>query len=380
MSAERRKTAMPTLLVSGASGTLGQAFIAAARERWRDASIICLVRSDAAATEILAAAGTHRDNISFAKADLTDERSVADAALTIGRLGRVVGVHAAADVSWDRTTEELTALNVHGASHFYDLLAMVATEPRMVYLSTAYANGTQWAHRNGYEETKTQAEALLRAKSVRMPLSVFACSLVVGDSQTGAIARYSGVYPMLRFLAELQPPFLVGRKTGLLDLVPLDWVTEELVLLCDEQMRGAPPRDVVAAAGRNNGMSLERTVRLAEERINLFRRRHGLAPMQPTPILRGRQWAFLQRSLKAWQPTQLKLSEFRYFERLMEIYGAYSESDDVRPSAGIRHGAINAEEFMPIVFDDWLETHADRLLSRQRRPVGTKRSVNEQTA
>ncbi len=353
--------AKQAIVVTGASGALGLEFIGEAAQRWTD--IICLLRSPSAASAVLNAAGDYRHRIRIVQADLTDRESMQAAAREIGALPRALGVHAAADVSWERSASDMAGLNVDGARNFGQLMLDTVTEPRLIYLSTAYTSTQDWTYRNGYEETKAQAEILLRSMFEGHPFSVFACSLVVGHSQTGAITRHNGIYPMLRFLAEFKPPFLVGKKTGQLDLVPVNWVVDELLALCDEHLRGDAPRDVIAAAGPGGRIAYERMVRLAEERINLFRVAHGHDPMIQTPILKGRQWAFLQRSLRAWQPAGIGLGDFRLLERLLRAYGIYSESDTVRDPVGVTQPPPSPEMFMPVVIDRWLEDHQDRLVA-----------------
>jgi len=353
------------IVLTGASGAIGQEFLARALALWPGCRIICLLRSDEAMATARRIAGERAGRLRLVKADLTDPASMAAAAAEIGRFGSIVGVHAAADVSWERGADEMAALNVAGTLHFAELLRRISDAPRMIYLSTAYTQAQDWAYRNGYETTKAEAERRLAAECGDIAVSTFACSLVVGDSAEGRIGRYNGIYPILRFLAEFGPPFLVGKKTAMLDIVPVDWVARELALLTAEQMSGLPPRDIVAAAGRDRKIAFERVVRIGEAGIAAFDDRHGLPRAEPVPILRSRQWAFLKRSLKAWQPPELSVGDFRYFERLLQVYGVYSESDTVRDAHGIAEPAPLPERFLPVVVERWIADHADRLVARR---------------
>lgn len=312
-------------------------------------------------------AGAAPGTLRFVEADLVDAASMTRAAAEIGSLGGVLGVHAAADVSWEKTAEEMSELNVDGTFLFAELLCSISSAPRLVYLSTAYTGTEGWTYRNGYEVTKAEAERRLRAEFGHIPTSTFACSLVVGNTTDGQIGRYNGIYPILRFLAEFAPPFLVGRKDAMLDVVPIDWVCDELTDLCADQIAGGGPRTVIAAAGPERRTSFERLVRIGEERLAAFDDLHGLPRAEPIPILRSRQWAFLKRSLKAWQPPDIAVGDFRYFERLLQIYGTYFENDAVRDPVCISFDAPNPETFLPVVVDRWLNDHADRLISRRRK-------------
>ena len=368
------------LIVTGASGALGTAFVQRALETWPQVRIACLLRSEAAGDQLRQQAGAHADRLIILKADLTDAASMQAAADEFGSVGDAVGIHAAADVSWDKTADDVRGLNVDGALLFQEFMRATAARPRLIYLSTAYTRMYDWDYRNGYEETKAEAERTLRAHTGDMPFSAFACSLVVGDSRTGRIARYNGIYPVLRFLAEFTPPFLVGRKTGQHDLVPLDWVTDGLIELAGTQLRGEDARDVVASAGPGSRIGFEQMVRLCEDRINHFRAMHDMAVIAPTPILRSRQWAFLQRSLKAWEPPDIKVGDFRYFERLLKVYGIYSESDLVRDPENVARPAPAPETYMATVIDRWIDDHAERLISRKHRAGGMLEKRHERTS
>ncbi|NOR61559.1 MAG: NAD-dependent epimerase/dehydratase family protein [Rhodobacteraceae bacterium] len=356
----------PTLLISGGSGAIGQAFVAVAGKRWPGARLICLVRSEKAAETIRCAAGP-QTRIEPLIADLTDPVSMATAGSHLGQLGSVLGVHAAADVSWERSADEMADLNVNGSLLFLELLRQVSDAPRLVYLSTAYTQVEDWTYRNGYEITKANAERRIAQEARDIPVSTFACSLVVGDSRNGQIGRYNGIYPILKFLADYAPPFLVGKRSAKLDIVPVDWVCSELAVLCEEQFEQAPARNVIAASGVDTRISFERIVRIGEDQIAKFDSKLGLPRAQAVPVVKSRQWAFLKRCLHAWEPPEVTLSDFRYFERLLQVYGTYAENDKVRDPVGISCAAPDPENFLPIVVDRWLEDHAPRLEKRRRK-------------
>lgn len=354
-----------TFILSGASGAIGQVFLARLLNHWPDSPVICLVRSEAACELIRKAAGPVSRNIRFVAADLIDPAMVRNAAREIGLVGPVLGVHAAADVSWERSAEEMASLNVEGTSRFAELLGTISASPRMVYLSTAYTRTENWTYRNGYEETKAEAERRLITQFECLPISTFACSLVVGSTTDGQIGRYNGIYPVVRFLAELAPPFLVGRKDAMLDIVPVDWVCDELVRLCTGQIAGKRPLKVVAAAGPGRRIAFERLVRITEDRIASFFGRHGLSQAEPVPIIKNRQWSFLKRSLERWQPPELSIGDFRQFERLMRVYGSYSENMTVLDPVHTARRAPDPEHYLPKVVDRWLNDHTARIIRRR---------------
>lgn len=229
------------VLLSGASGTVGIPLAAALLSRDAELRLVCVLRS-AKARAALHEGLPHalRSRLEVVEADLMDDASIDEAIRAAGTAGShetpTIGVHLAADVSWDKSCEEMQQINVRGTHNFARLLLASSARPHMIYVSTAYTQTHDWEYRNGYEESKALAERSLRNDfGARLPISTFSCSLVVGDSRTGEIARFNGLYPLIKFLAAFNPPFLVGNKDGLLDIVPVDWVVAELhamVLRC----------------------------------------------------------------------------------------------------------------------------------------------------
>lgn len=359
---------MLTLIVTGASGALGLRFVRDWLRAHTDCRIVALFRSQQAADVCLQTLpAKSRGALIRVIADLSDPVSLQMAAATLPAIDRAVAVHLAADVAWDRTFDEMRALNVDGSLHFCDFVARVARQPHFIYVSTAFTRTHDWVYRNGYEESKAAGERALRKRFASiMPVSVFSCSLVVGDSADGAIGRFHGLYPLIRFIAALSPPFLVGNRAGRFDLVPIDWVVGELIQLAERCAVGAAASEVVAAAG-DARLSYERVIRIVEARIDLARDAVGLPALTPVPILRSRQWAFLKRSLAAWRPEGVSASDFRYFERLLQIYGVYAESETVRAPLNVTRDAPSAELFLPRAVDYWLSHSPDARSCLRRR-------------
>ena len=355
-----------TLVISGASGAIGTRLIHAAAALPANITLVPLFRSVESRNAMLAACPPHlASRFRPALADITMPETLQTVARTIRDGQPVIGIHAAADVAWDKSFAEVQNVNVNGSLNFSRAIAAASPSPRLIYVSTAYTRAVGWTYRNGYEESKAAAERALR-REFQGALSVFSCSLVVGCSRTGAIARHNGLYPLLRFMALAAPPFLVGRPEGLLDIVPVDWIADEILGLTRRQIKGDPPQDRVAAAGSHR-IRFDQVIRLIEARVNVFRKSLGLGPTDPVPILRVRQWEFLRRALTTWQPPDIPLSDFRYFERLLQIYRDYTESDTVRPPEGIDRPSPAPEAVLPVIVDRWLSDHSELLAAKLRR-------------
>ncbi|MDU8644262.1 SDR family oxidoreductase [Pseudomonas syringae group sp. 26L6] len=356
-----------TLIITGASGALGSWFVRDWLSQHPESHVIALCRSGQAASRCLQDLQVDsRSRLECRIADLTDAASLNALADTMPAIESATAVHLAADVAWDKTFEEMHELNVEGAQLFCGFVQKLVRKPHFIYVSTAFTQCEGWTYRNGYEESKAAAERGLRETFGRqMPISVFSCSLVIGATSDGAISRFHGLYPLIRFINTFSPPFLVGNRQGLFDLVPIDWVVDELIHLVSHCVAGGDAREVVASAG-DARLPYEQVIRIIESRVDRARQAAGVAPLTPAPILRSRQWAFLKRSLVAWRPEGISTRDFRYFERLLQIYGVYAESDLVRPPLNVRHPAPSAEIFLPRAVDYWLAHAPDARLSLDR--------------
>ncbi|WP_448195450.1 SDR family oxidoreductase [Pseudomonas aeruginosa] len=353
------------LILTGANGTLGIPLVRSLLQQRPQFHLLCLLRTQTSCDELaMTLSAVERARVEFLVVDICDAGAMAAAAENRPKLERALGIHLAADVSWDKSCEDMTALNVGGSENFCRFLLRQADRPVLIYVSTAYTQVEDWEYRNGYEESKAMAERSLRANyGERISISTFSCSLVVGDSQTGAISRFHGLYPLIRFLAGFSPPFLVGNKSGLLDIVPLDWVVDELQAMIIRLAASGVAEQVVASAG-DKRIGYEDLVRLVENQLGKAREAVGLDAQDPVPILKSRQWDFLKRSLSAWSPEGISKNEFRYFERLLQVYGVYASSDRVRAPLNVSRSSPDPVEFLPQVIKFWLQQHPRAFRSR----------------
>jgi len=132
-------------------------------------------------------------------------------------------------------------VNVDGTTNVLDFCREQPHLRRLQYVSTCYVSGRfegEFAEdtldagqvfRNHYEETKYEAELLVRkAMADGVPATIYRPGIVVGDSQTGATQKYDGPYFLATFLAR-QASIAVVPAVGDADrvrvcLVPRDFV------------------------------------------------------------------------------------------------------------------------------------------------------------
>jgi thioester reductase-like protein len=174
-------------------------------------------------------------------------------------------IHHSAQVSYlgvDRKTAE--SVNVGGAREVLELAYACKDLKALVFHSTAHVSGDRTglvledeldagqSFRNVVEETKARAEKLMRASMARVPIVVVRPSIVVGDSQTGEIDRFDGVYLLILLIVTSPPDFalpLPGRGDAPLNIVPIDYVARaELAIGRDPRAVGGTYHIVDPAA------------------------------------------------------------------------------------------------------------------------------------
>jgi long-chain acyl-CoA synthetase len=155
-------------------------------------------------------------------------------------------VHGAASVSFDLELSRSREINVEGTRRmlaFAELSRLQGALRRFTYISTAYVAGTHRGvfgeddldvgqrFRNPYEQSKHEAELVVRAYAGRLPITVVRPSIVVGDRHSGWTASFNVLYWPLRALAKGSYPMLPARRGAPVDVVSVDYVAEAIVAL-----------------------------------------------------------------------------------------------------------------------------------------------------
>jgi thioester reductase-like protein len=171
-------------------------------------------------------------------------------------------VHCAASVSFDLPLDDARAVNTGGAARIADLAARAAARGdglrRLVHVSTAYVAGEREGafgeddvtldvpFRNTYEQTKHEAEQLLRARRPELPLQIVRPSIVVGERTTGWTRSFNVLYWPLKMFAHGRLPVVPAVADAPVDVVPVDYVADTVLGLA-----GAPMGTYHAVAGRH---------------------------------------------------------------------------------------------------------------------------------
>jgi nucleoside-diphosphate-sugar epimerase len=343
------------LLISGIGGAIGAELVRQLLDE-QDAGveIVGLCSSRASREALLArwqpALPRH---VRLLHCDLTRAADVERTAAELGRADELVGVHMAANVAWDQPLSNIWPINVGGAERFAMLTRAGGRSARLVYVSSAFTHTTGWSYRNSYEQTKAAAETLLHERFADLGPVTFSPSLVVGSQRSGCIERFHGIYPMLRMI-DGGLPFFVAEPDARVDIVPVDWVCDELRQLISRLATGERGNDVVAAAGEH-AMPVCDLISLAIDSLNRCRAAKGEKLLGPVPVLSFRRWGFLRRSFDAWSVHGVNRAQLIRFERLLETYGAYLERDNVRQPSGLWSQPPQPQAYLDVVVKWWRE-------------------------
>lgn len=232
--------------MTGFPGFLGSALLDRLLTRRPDSRAVCLVQSshlDEARDKL--AEMPVADRVDLVVGDLTAQRlglSEADAQ----RLEDVTEVwHLAAVYDLAVGEEIARKVNVDGTDRVLELCRSLPRLERLHYVSTCYVSGEYdgafpeddlelgQTFRNHYEETKYEAERLVRqAMAAGLPGTIYRPGIVVGDSGTGATQKYDGPYFLATFLRR-QPPVAFVPQVADPDqvrfcLVPRDFVVDAM--------------------------------------------------------------------------------------------------------------------------------------------------------
>ena len=249
------------VLLTGATGFLGMDALACLIERGGEedqVAVLIRARDDAGAQqrlrEVLARlydeppAAAKR--VRAVRGDLLEPGlglSAEDRRWLIDSVERIV--HCAASISFELPLAQAREINVRGVERVLELARAIAAGGslrRIVHVSTAYVSGRHAGEfleqdldvgqefRNTYERSKHEAERLLRGAD-DLPLAVARPSIVVGHSVSGWTSAFNVLYwPMRAFERGLLDE-VPAREDSIVDFVPVDYVTDGILALLDDE-------------------------------------------------------------------------------------------------------------------------------------------------
>jgi thioester reductase-like protein len=229
---------MGAVLLTGATGFVGQEILNRFLDRGRRVYALVRAENDDAAAGRLA---PHANLI-----PLAGDIEVPGLGLSSppGDISTIV--HCAASVSFDLSLADSRRVNVDGTRNVLELAKRCEKLERLSYVSTAYVAGEPrrlfqedeldvgQRFRNPYEQSKFEAERMLRERANGLPLQVLRPSIVVGDSRTGRTSSFNVLYGPLKALARGAIPAIPARRASPVDIVPVDYVADRTVDLAED--------------------------------------------------------------------------------------------------------------------------------------------------
>jgi nucleoside-diphosphate-sugar epimerase len=303
----RRSRTRGTVLLTGASGLVGQALLDSLAGR----DVICLSHR----TPVI------RHGVTTVHGDLTqhnlgmadhDYRSLAKKIDAI--------IHCAAVTDFNRRDGSLETTNVAGTEKIIALAE--AADARLYHVSTAFlhakADGERGKTAVGYADSKRAAEELVLASSV--PHVMLRPSVCIGDSRSGVVSAFQGLYLVAGAIFAGFVPLIPFDPTWPIDFLPCDVVAEAITAVVDREMTSG---EFWITAGQQ-ALSLERAVGLCV----------GLANELGTPVddIRFVPPEMWDRLIAPVFLDSLPLRVRRTVTRLLDFFTAYLCVDDALPS------------------------------------------------
>ena len=187
-------------------------------------------------------------------------------------------IHSAATVRFDHSLDEARRINVEGTRRILDFAGGARALRSFAYVGTAYVAGERsglvrenelamgQSYRNTYEQTKAEAEALVRSYLGSIPGVILRPSIIVGDSRTGVTSSFKMMYWPLKIYARHLWRTVPGYPDAILDIVPVDFVASSVAqLLFDEDALGST---IHLCAGPRASATIQQVAQRAMEYFN----------------------------------------------------------------------------------------------------------------
>lgn len=282
------------ILLTGATGFLGVQVVQELLQRQPQARLALLIRDKANETGRARAdrfvPESQRSRVQVFSGDV----SLPNCGLDDGAYGQLQAetsrvIHSAATVRFDHTLDEARQINVEGTRRLLDFAGSAKNLRSFTYVGTAYVAGERTdlvresdlfvgqRFRNTYEQSKAEAEELVRSRLADMPGVILRPSIIVGDSRTGATTSFKMMYWPLKIYARGLWKTVPGYPDAVLDIVPVDYVASAVARLAfDEAAMGSA---IHLCAGPRGSATIEQIAKRAAEYF------HGPAPRYVEPKL-----------------------------------------------------------------------------------------------
>lgn len=145
-------------------------------------------------------------------------------------------IHSAATVDFDEPLDSCRVINVEGTRNILNFASDCVHLKKFAHVSTLYVAGRRTGDiyeddlehdagfvTMGYEQSKYEAEILIRKYMPRLPIAVFRMSLLMGCLRDGYVHDYGAIHRYLMFMYKGIAPCFPGIAECPLDFLPYDY-------------------------------------------------------------------------------------------------------------------------------------------------------------
>jgi thioester reductase-like protein len=252
---------MPRMvLVTGATGLVGEGVLRRMLGDDPALEVFALIRDDASWARLSRSLGALTQRVVPVRGDITlPGLGLEPLVRRRIELQAAAIVHAAADTSFSRTLERARAINTIGTRNVIELAAECPRLERLSFVSTAFVagratglvaerdNGPLAGWVNAYEQSKYEAEALVRSSN--LPWTIMRSSTIACRDIDGEVTQINAVHRALRIYHRGLAAMMPGDRDNPLDVVTASFVSDAIArLTLDPRAAG---RTVHLCAGRN---------------------------------------------------------------------------------------------------------------------------------
>ena len=186
-------------------------------------------------------------------------------------------VHTAASTRFDQELDEARRSNVAGTrnvlafarearAHLHHVSTAYVVGDREGSFGAAWEGGARPPFHNSYEESKWEAEQLVRAAAADLHTTVYRPSIIVGDSVSGRTRHFRVLYDPFKWVIYGKTSLLPCRPEVRVDVVPVDFVCDALIAL--GARADAAGAVWLLSAGPERALSIGEILALAEPIVN----------------------------------------------------------------------------------------------------------------
>lgn len=344
-----------TILLTGASGLLGNEILAALLRADSEVEILALIRGEVGKPEDkFKRLVPKADRDEFAKRVKPVWGNIERDKLGLPphqfeELAERVTcvIHSAAAVDFALPYDAARSANLDGTVKLVDLAKRSKNLRAFAHISTAHVAGRRTGfvaeeeleHKSGfvnfYEQTKYETEVFLRHMMSEMPIAVYRSTTLIGDSRDGTVKQYNFFHNAVRLYYQGLVPALPGDPLGHLDLIPVDWAASVIRHLVMGNFRAGTTYHV--CAGPSSSFNLQQLIDATLEAFESSPHSDRRIIKKPPIVSKGEFDALVSRALEEGHGIFVQLLKpLGYFMphlSLPKVFGAENLHRDL-PSDG----------------------------------------------